>query len=241
MKKLGIVLGTLLAVSVAGAQQTSTIQMQCRPLSSGGNTFIESDETVINGMTCHVPAAKPAPAVAVAPTPAATSVISPSPEVPKHEAVLIDGTSVPLKITETISSADANDGDRISFEVVDDVDLDGHIVIPRGSVAMGTVVNAHHKRRMGRAGKLDIALQYASTADGEKIPLRGSKEAKGGNHAGAITGGIVATSIVFFPAAPLFLMMKGHDITINQGTAVNAFVDGDTRVEVPSRAEAVQN
>jgi len=213
----------------------------------GGNEFpathrvhlAVADETVVNGMACHVPVAKPA--AVDASVPAAASVISPSPEVPKHEAVLTDGTSVPLKITETISSAEANDGDRISFEVVDDVDLDGHIVIPKGSVAMGTVVNAHHKRRMGRAGKLDIALQYVSTADGQKIRLRGSKEAKGGNHAGAITGGIVATSIVFFPAAPLFLMMKGHDITIDQGTPVNAFVDGDTRVEVPSRAEAVRN
>lgn len=103
MKKLGMIFGALLAASVAGAQQTSTVQMQCRPLSNR-NTFIEADETVVNGMACHVPAAKPA--AVVAPVPAAASVISPSSEVPKHEAVLTDGTSVPLKITETISSAD---------------------------------------------------------------------------------------------------------------------------------------
>ena len=49
---------------------------------------------------------------------------------------------------------------------------------------------------------------------------------------GAMTGAIVATSIVFFPAAPLFLLMHGKDITIPKGTEVTAFVQGDMRLDM---------
>ncbi len=47
-----------------------------------------------------------------------------------------------------------------------------------------------------------------------------------------MTGAIVATSIVFFPAAPLFLFMKGKDITIPQGTEITAFVEGDMHLDM---------
>src|SRR5207249_6244252 len=42
-----------------------------------------------------------------------------------------------------------------------------------------------------------------------------------------ITGAIVATSIVFFPAAPLFLLVHGKDITIPKGTEITAYINGD--------------
>jgi hypothetical protein len=47
-----------------------------------------------------------------------------------------------------------------------------------------------------------------------------------------MTGAIVATSIVFFPAAPLFLFMHGKDITIPKGTEVTAFVNGDVPLDL---------
>jgi hypothetical protein len=42
-----------------------------------------------------------------------------------------------------------------------------------------------------------------------------------------MTGAIVATAIVFFPAAPLFLFMHGKDITIPKGTEITAYINGD--------------
>jgi hypothetical protein len=59
------------------------------------------------------------------------------------------------------------------------------------------------------------------------VPLRAIKETKGGGHTGAMTGAIVGTAIVFFPAAPLFLFMHGKDITIPKGTEITAYVNGD--------------
>jgi hypothetical protein len=106
------------------------------------------------------------------------------------------------------------------------------IVLPKGATAIANVTEAEHKKSMGRAGKLNVAISYARLTDNEKAALRAVKEAKGGGHVGAMTGAIVATSIVFFPAAPLFLFIHGKDITIPQGTEITAFVDGDMHLDM---------
>jgi len=140
---------------------------------------------------------------------------------------LEDGTPVKLRITRTVSSEDAKVGDTIDFEVLEEIKSHDVVLIPRGGIAWATVTEAQSKRRMGRAGKLNINIDNVKIADGEKVPLRAVKEVKGGSHVGAMTGAIVATSIVFFPAAPLFLLIKGKDITIPKGTEITAYISGD--------------
>jgi hypothetical protein len=46
-----------------------------------------------------------------------------------------------------------------------------------------------------------------------------------------MTGAIVATSIVFFPAAPFFLFIKGKDITIPKGMEITAYINGDISLD----------
>ena len=49
---------------------------------------------------------------------------------------------------------------------------------------------------------------------------------------GAMTAGIVATGIVFFPAAPFFLFMHGKDITMPKGAEFTAYVNGDMKLDI---------
>lgn len=163
-------------------------------------------------------------------TAAQTPVSGPSQPPPPH--TLLDGTPVKLRLSQTISSADAKVGQEIPFEVVDDVKVDDVVVLPKGAIAIGTVTEAQPKRRMGRGGKLNVNISYARLADKEKAALRASKDTQGGGHVGAMTGAMVATAIVFFPAAPLFLFMHGKDITIPQGTEITAFADGDMHLDM---------
>jgi hypothetical protein len=144
----------------------------------------------------------------------------------------MDGTPVKLRLSQTISSADAKVGQEIPFEVVEDITVDQVVVLPKGATAIGTVTAAQGKRSMGRAGKLDIAISYARLKDQEKVALRATKDTQGGGHVGAMTGAMVATAIVFFPAAPLFLFIHGKDITIPQGTEIDAFVEGDMHLDM---------
>jgi hypothetical protein len=140
---------------------------------------------------------------------------------------LEDSTPVKLRINRNMSSADAQVNETVDFEVLEEVKVHDVIVIPRGGTAWGTVTEAQPKRRMGRAGKLNINIDNVRLTSGEKVALRAVKDVKGGGHQGAITGAIVATSIVFFPAAPLFLLVHGKDITIPKGTEITAYINGD--------------
>lgn len=143
-----------------------------------------------------------------------------------------DGTPIKLRLKQNVSSADAKTGQEVAFETVDEVQVDGVTVLPKGALAIGVVTEAESKRSMGRAGKLNMTISYARLADNEKVSLRAVSESKGGSHTGAMTGAMVATSLIVWPAAPFFLFMKGKDITIPQGTEITAFVDGDMHLDM---------
>jgi hypothetical protein len=146
--------------------------------------------------------------------------------------VLLDGTPVKLRINRTISSEDAHVGDTVDFEVLEEVQVNGTVVVAKGGLAYATVTEAQPKRRMARGGKLGVNVDFVRLADDEKAALRAVQEVKGGGHTGAMTGGIVATAIVFFPAAPFFLFMHGKEITIPKGTQVTAYVSGDMKLDI---------
>ena len=143
---------------------------------------------------------------------------------------LQDGTAIKLRLNRNVSSADATVGESVDFEVLEEVTINGYTVIPKGGTAIGTVTEAVPKRRMGRAGKLEIVLDYVRLADKEKAAVRAVKDVKGGSHTVGMTVGIVATGLLFWPAAPFFLFMHGKDITIPKGAEVTAYVNGDQRL-----------
>ena len=150
----------------------------------------------------------------------------------KKGFVLEDETPVRLRLNRTISSADAHTGDTVDFETIDDITVNGTLVIPKGGLAFATVTEAQAKRRMARGGKLDINIDYVKLVSGERATLRAVKDVKGGGHTGGMVGGMVATSIVFFPAAPFFLFMHGKDISIPKGTDITAYVSGDMKLDI---------
>lgn len=173
------------------------------------------------------------PSAPAPPAPAAAM-----PTGPPEPHTLLDGTPVKLRLSQTISSADAKVGQEIPFEVVEEIKVDDVVVLPKGATAIGTVTECNAKKSMGRAGKLNMNISYARLADQEKAALRATQDNKGGGHVGAMTGAMVATAIVFFPAAPLFLFIKGKDITIPQGTEITAFVEGDMHLNMANFAPA---
>jgi hypothetical protein len=84
---------------------------------------------------------------------------------------------------------------------------------------------------MGRAGKLDFSIDRVKTVDNRWVPLRYTVNKKSGqSHAvssGILTAGVAA---VFWPAAPLMLLRKGQDITINRGVVFEVYTDRNQTV-----------
>jgi hypothetical protein len=187
---------------------------------------------VLMGQTSTPPTSAAPPQQQTAQPPAKEQVAPTSNFTSAKGFVLEDGIPVKLRINRTISSADAHAGDTVDFEVLEDISVNGTLVIPKGGLAFATVTEAQAKRRMARGGKLDINIDYVKLLSSEKAALRAVKEVKGGGHTGAMTGGIVATSLVFFPAAPFFLFMHGKDISIPKGTEITAYVNGDLKLDI---------
>jgi hypothetical protein len=155
----------------------------------------------------------------------------PSPPKPMTTFGLPEDTPVRLRLNRTISSATEKVDDKVDFTVIEDVKVGDVIVVPQGAIAIATVTEAKHKGRMGKGGKLNVNIDYVQLTSGDKVMLSATKGGKGGSHTGAMTGAMVATGILFFPAAPLFLFMHGKDITITKGTEISAYVSADTPLD----------
>jgi PEGA domain len=154
------------------------------------------------------------------------------------EVLIPSGTKISCRLEQSISSATADEGQPVQLSVTENVKVGDVIVIPQGAVVEGRVVEATAKRRMGRTGKLDFSIDKVRAADGEFIPLRYTMQKKeGGSHAvstGVMTAG---AAVLFWPAAPFFLLRKGKDVTINKGIVLEVFTDQD-HVFKPATAEA---
>jgi hypothetical protein len=176
----------------------------------------------------QTPATKATAATPEQPT-SSTSSKSTEPPTPN---TLLDGTAVKLRLKEELSSASAKTGQQVAFEVVEEVDVQGVAVLAKGGTALATITTAEPRKRLGRGGKLDVYVDTARLIDGEKVQLRAMKDTHGGGHIGVMTTAMVATSIVFFPAAPLFLFMHGKEVVIPKGTEITAFVQGDMKLDM---------
>lgn len=156
---------------------------------------------------------------------------APSTDPAKSSGFIPEDTPLRLRLSQTLSSATAKVDDKVDFEVVEDIKVGNVVAIPQGSTAIGTVTEAKTKKSFGRSGKLNVNIDYVRLANGDKVSLRAVKGGSGGSRTGVMTGAVVATAIIFFPAAPLFFFIKGKNIVIPKGTEISAFVAADTPMD----------
>jgi hypothetical protein len=138
-----------------------------------------------------------------------------------------DATALRLALSEPLSSATSEVDDPARFEVIEGVSVGGLVVIPKGSTAVGHVVEVEPKRRLGRAGKLNLMLDHVKAIDGSNLRLRAVSSRKGADKTGTVIVGTVLLS-------PLFLIMRGKDVSLPKGTSVTAYIDGDRDVSLPA-------
>jgi hypothetical protein len=170
----------------------------------------------------------PAPASLVAPG----TVVTPTATVPPPGApdasgkyMLRDGTDLNLKFAQDLSSKTSSEGDPVTLTLVDDIKVGDVVVAKAGSKAIGEVTKAEKSGMMGKAGELNIRLDYLKAGD-TKIKLRGTKGKEGES---GTTGAVVLT--VLF--GPIGLIKHGKNVEIKQGQALHAFV-GDDIALVPA-------
>jgi hypothetical protein len=149
---------------------------------------------------------------------AAASRPAPSPQ----EVLLRNQTPVHLKLGRELSSATAHVGEEVNFEVTQDVVVGGLTIISKGAPAVGAVTEAEPKKRMGKAGKLNVSVASVLLTNNEKIALRSFGADQPSDQKSALGISLV----------------HGKDVTMTKDTEITAYVDGDMHLKAASFATA---
>ena len=149
-----------------------------------------------------------------------------------HEApakvVLKEGTPVPLKFAQTLTSKTAVVGQPVELVLADDLKVDEAVVARKGARVLGTVVagkESEKQQKYGHAKELVMRVDFLRVGDA-RIPLRGTEVAEGKRDKGKMVAGTI-----FFGLSGL-LMTSGKKFVIPEGTPVTAFVNEDTELPV---------
>jgi hypothetical protein len=141
-----------------------------------------------------------------------------------NQVLVPDGTEFTVVTTEEISSKTANEDDPINLKVMEDVKINGQVVIAKDTLVKGVVAAAKKSGMLGRGGSLGIRIESTMTVDGQKVKLRSAKGKEGDNK----TGTTVALVVLF---GPLGFLKKGKNAIIKPGTPIKVFTDEDTKVK----------
>jgi hypothetical protein len=138
---------------------------------------------------------------------------------PSGGCLLREGTQIPLKFVNDLSSKTANQGDPVEFLLDEDVKVGDVVVVPKAAHAVAVVSTAKKAGMMGKPGDLSVQLEYL-IAGSSHIRLRGTKGKEGDSK----TGTAVALTVIF---GPIGLIKHGKNVEIAAGTPLAAYVDQD--------------
>jgi len=147
-------------------------------------------------------------AVPVATVP--TTATAPVPE----KLVLKEGADVNLKFSQDLSSKTAAEDDPVNLLLDQDLKIGDIVIAKAGAKAVGTITHAKKAGMMGKAGELNMRLQYLIVGD-TRLKLRGTKGKEGQGKEGTA----VALTVLF---GPIGLIKHGKNVDIKEGTPLLA-------------------
>lgn len=142
-------------------------------------------------------------------------------ETPAQENVLRAGTEIPLLTREelTTKKKKLRVGQRFQMEVASNVSLNGVVVIPAGTPAVGEITEVRNKGMWGKSGYINARAISMRLGD-RVIRLTGTFDDKG------VTGtaGVVA-SVALVPLVGFFTTGTSAEVPV--GSGVKSFLDED--------------
>ena len=171
------------------------------------------------------PQQPPAPVAQVQPPPP-----PPPPPAPvRHDITLHEGTSIPVRITQTLDSASTQSGDKFDGVIASDIIDDGMVVLPQGTPVTGHVDAAQDAKHFKGNSLLTISLT-SIIHKGERIdcatdPYTKQGEGRGKNTAEKVGGGAAVGAIL----GGIIGGGKGAAIGAAAGGGVGAGANGVTR------------
>lgn len=121
------------------------------------------------------------------------------------------GTKLNVELLETATSKKLKKNQLVEFKMVENLIINGVIVIPKDTVGIGYVYEVQKAGGFGRKGVLRIAGKEIKTLNNITVPLKKGLEGKGKTDGGAVA---VAAAVSLVGG----LFMKGTNIEYPAGT-----------------------
>jgi len=176
-----------------------------------------------------IPASAPAPVEQPTPAPAPPPPPPPPPQPVAKTVTIPAGTVVPVRITEALSSKDAQPNQVFHGSLAGDLIADGMVAVPQGAEVVGRVVDAKDAAHFAGSSLLSIELTQINTKS-RQIPVvteAYSKEGQGrGKNTAVKTGGGAAVGAIIGALAG---GGRGAAIGAAAGGATGAGVNAVTR------------
>jgi hypothetical protein len=139
------------------------------------------------------------------------------------------GTELAFEMVDSLSSKTSQRGDRFALKLTEPLTLDGQLLVPAGTLAVGEVVHADRAKAGGQAGELVLAARYLDW-DGRQLPLRAFRTGLGRNRTDTAMGVMIAAGVAGF-------LVRGGQIEIAAGSPITATLR--EAVELPVLAPVV--
>jgi len=92
-----------------------------------------------------------------------------------NEQKKLEGNKViELTVSQVLAGNTSVEGDEFFAEVSEDVLAGSGVLLPKGTVAHGSIRNIVDPKRMGRDGYIELSFDYLITPDGREIPIEGN-------------------------------------------------------------------
>jgi hypothetical protein len=174
-------------------------------------------------------------------TPRSTSSVS-SLEIPV-------GTEVDVRLQNSLNSGTAQVEDRFEGTTVADLNIDGRVAIPVGSIVRGVVTAVEPGTRTNRTSKMTVSFDQV-TVNGRSYPIRGTVtqaiEGEGirgeagrtaaGAGVGAIIGGILggfkgALAGILIGGGGTIAATEGKEVELPQGSILRVRLDSPVQID----------
>ncbi len=135
-----------------------------------------------------------------------------------------------MTVSQVLDGNLSIEGDEFFAEVTTDVIGDKGVIIPKGTLAHGSIIESGEAKSLGRSAWIEMDFDYLITPDGREIPIEGHMSTKlnpvvetakivaqdvGYTAAGGVVGGFVALNLLGLEAA---IASQGY--TLAAGAAV---------------------
>ena len=143
----------------------------------------------------------------------------------QKKVTLKTGTIIPLQSVRQVKAADVNEGEYVDFRVVNDIMVDNHVVIEKGSIVKGVVNEACKSTIAGIKGRLVININQITLASGEHVYCSNSAARIYGKNRTPLA---VITGLFVWPC----IFIPGTKAVMPEGYEVHAYVAANTEISV---------